>query len=511
MNRQPGSHPDLADRYHALLNVARAIAAHRDLETLCRDLAHLLPRVIHVNYVDISLHDPKKDVMRLHTIQANTEADLVGGHEPATNAAPAGRVWQTQQPLLVPDVRQEARWPGVLGLMQQDGTRSFCFVPLTTARARLGAMGFLSRREEAYREADLELLSQIGAQVAVAVENALAFQEIAELKEKLAQENLYLEEELRLAEGFEDIVGDSAALMQVLKQVEIVASTDSTVLIQGETGTGKELIARGIHRLSGRSGQSFVKLNCAAIPTGLLESELFGHERGAFTGAISQKIGRFEIADKGTIFLDEVGEIPLELQAKLLRVLQEQEFERLGSPRTVRVDVRVIAATNRDLKRLVETNQFRSDLFYRLNVFPVTMPPLRERLEDIPALVRFFSQHYARRMKKEIATIPSGTLDKLLRYPWPGNIRELENLIERSVILSQGTELQVPVSELETRTAAGHSKTLEEAERTVILRMLQDTHWIIGGSAGAAARLGMKRTTLTSRMKKLGIVRPRPG
>jgi len=510
MNQQSASPCEtLAERYQALLEVAQAISSHRDLDKLVRELAQRLPRVVQVNYVDLSLYDSIKKLMRLHTIQANVPADLVGGHEVAIEDCPAGLVWQKQQPVLVPKLTEERRWPKVIGHMKEDGTESFCFVPLTTARGQLGAMGFMSLQSEAYSDADIEFLQQVAQQVAVAVENALAFQQIAELKDKLAKEKLYLEEELRTEHGFDDIIGDSNALKQVLKQVEVVAPTDSTVLIQGETGTGKELIARAIHRLSSRGERTFVKLNCAAIPTGLLESELFGHERGAFTGAISQKAGRFELADKGTIFLDEVGEIPLELQSKLLRVLQEQEFERLGSTKTIRVNVRLIAATNRDLKSLVETKQFRSDLYYRLNVFPVTMPPLRERREDIPILVRYFTQHYAVRMKKNIQTVPAKTLDVLSRYAWPGNIRELENLVERSVILTQGTDLRVPMGELET---AGHlssfTTTLEDAEREQILRALGEAKWVIGGPSGAAARLGVKRTTLQSKMQKFGITRP---
>ena len=500
---------DLEERYQALLEVVQAISAQRDLDQLFRDLAHRLPRVVQVNYVDLSLHDPIKKVMRLHTIQANVPADLVGGHEVPIDDCPAGLVWQEQQPLLVPKLTEERRWAKVIGQMREDGTESFCFVPLTTARGRLGAMGFLSLQREAYSDSDVEFLQQVAKQVAVAVENALAFQQIAELKDKLAKEKLYLEEELRFEHGFDDIIGDSAALRKVLKEVEVVAPTDSTALIQGETGTGKELIARAIHRLSGRRERTFVKLNCAAIPTGLLESELFGHERGAFTGAISQKAGRFELADKGTIFLDEVGEIPLELQSKLLRVLQEQEFERLGSTKTIRVNIRLIAATNRDLKSMVEANQFRSDLYYRLNVFPITAPPLRERREDIPTLVRYFTQHYAVRMKKNIQTVPTKTLDVLSRYAWPGNIRELENLVERSVILTQGTDLQVPMNELQAHdhpASTAHS-TLEEAEREQIRRALHEARWVIGGPSGAAARLGVKRTTLQSKMQKLGISR----
>lgn len=511
MDRSPLSPCEtLAERYQALLEVAQAISAHRDLDELFREIAQRLPRVVRVNFVGLSLYDPGKNMMRLHTVQANVPADLIGGHEEPIDETPAGLVWQTQQPLLVPDVARETRWPTVMRCMQEDSSRSFCFVPLTTGARRLGAMGFVSLEKEAYSEADLEFLQQVANPVAVAVENALAFQEIAQLKDKLAKEKLYLEEELRLEHGFEDIIGDSDALKQVLKQVEVVAPTDSTVLIQGETGTGKELIARAIHRLSGRNERTFVKLNCAAIPTGLLESELFGHERGAFTGAIMQKAGRFELADKGTIFLDEVGEIPLELQSKLLRVLQEQEFERLGSTKTIRVNVRLIAATNRDLRAMVEAKQFRSDLYYRLNVFPVTVPPLRERREDIPTLVRYFTQHYAGRMKKNIQAVPAKTLEILSHYAWPGNVRELENLVERSVILTQGTDLQVPISELQTTSDSTSSSmtALEEAERDHILRALQEAKWVVGGASGAAARLGVKRTTLQSKMQKFGIIRP---
>ena len=337
----------------------------------------------------------------------------------------------------------------------------------------------------------------------------LSLEEITELKDKLAKEKLYLEDEIRTESNFEEIIGESAALKRILKQVETVAPTDSAVLIQGETGTGKELIARAIHNLSTRRERTFVKMNCAAIPTGLLESELFGHERGAFTGAIAQRVGRFELAHQGTLFLDEIGDVPLELQSKLLRVLQEQEFERLGSTRTIRVDVRLVAATNRDFAQLVADKQFRSDLYYRLNVFPVVVPSLRDRPEDIPLLVRYFAQQYARRMNKPIVTIPTDTMTTLSKYHWPGNIRELENLIERSVILSQGPDLRVPLGELEapTVTVPNDVATLETAEREHILRVLRETNWVIGGLSGAAARLGMKRTTLQSKMQKLGISR----
>jgi formate hydrogenlyase transcriptional activator len=347
--------------------------------------------------------------------------------------------------------------------------------------------------------------------VAFAVENALAFQEIAALKDKLAAEKIYLEDEIRSDYNFEEIIGEAPALKRALSEVETVARTESTVLIRGETGTGKELIARAIHDLSPRKQRTLVKINCAAIPTGLLESELFGHERGAFTGAIAQKIGRFELADGGTIFLDEVGDIPLDLQAKLLRVLQEQEFERLGATRTTRVDVRVVAATNRNLEEMVAAGTFRNDLYYRLNVFPIALPPLRERRDDIPLLVRYFTQKLARRMNKPIEAIPADAMALLCGYDWPGNVRELENAIERAVILTSGNVLQVPLAGFRRgRAQPLASATLEATEREAILSALRECGWILGGARGAAARLGLKRTTLQSRMQKLGISRPTP-
>jgi formate hydrogenlyase transcriptional activator len=356
-------------------------------------------------------------------------------------------------------------------------------------------------------------LQLVANQVGVAVENALAFQEIAALKDQLAKEKAYLEDEVRTEHDFGEIVGESAALRGVLKKVETVAPTDSTVLVFGETGTGKELVARALHELSPRKGRTFVKLNCAAIPTGLLESELFGHERGAFTGAMSQKIGRFELAHQGTLFLDEVGDIPLELQPKLLRVLQEQEFERLGNTKTLRVDVRLVAATNRDLAKMVADGRFREDLYYRLNVFPVVVPALRERRDDIPRLVRHFTQRFARRMGRRIETIPAVMMDALVHYSWPGNVRELQNVIERAVILSPGPTLHVSPNDLQTAAImapepAAAAVTLADAEREHILGALGETGWVVGGPKGAAARLGMKRSTLQKKMKKLGISRP---
>src|SRR6266478_6011253 len=385
--------------------------------------------------------------------------------------------------------------------------KSICFVPLISrGRRPLGVLGLGKGQEDGFRKGDLEFLMQVANQVAIAVENAMAYKEIADLKDKLAQEKLYLEDEIRGESDFEGIVGQSSALRHVLNLVETVAPSDSTVLLLGETGTGKELIARAIHERSRRKERTFVKLNCAAIPSGLLESELFGHERGAFTGAIAQKTGRFELADQGTLFLDEVGDIPIEIQPKLLRALQEREFERLGSNRTKHVDVRLVAATNRDLEQMMENREFRSDLYYRLNVFPIRIPPLRERPEDILLLVRYFTQKYGRRMQKQIESIPAAAMRKLSSWYWPGNIRELENFIERSVILTHGTALQAPVAELGNSGRNNLVSVRYEADdRDEIVRLLRVTSGRVGGPDGAAARMGIKRTTLISRMKKLGI------
>jgi formate hydrogenlyase transcriptional activator len=411
-------------------------------------------------------------------------------------------------------------------VLQNEGLQNVCCVPLITQGRTFGSLNLASRRLDAFPPQDVELLQQVAAQIAIAVENALAFKEIDALKNKLAVEKLYLEEEIRSEFNFEEIVGESAVLKRALAQVELAAPAGTTVLLLGETGTGKELFARAIHNLSPRRDRTFVKINCAAIPSGLLESELFGHEKGAFTGAIAQKVGRFELADRGTLFLDEVGDLPLELQPKLLRVLQEQEFERLGGTRTTRVDVRVVAATNSDLSKLVAGRAFRSDLYYRLNVFPIQIPALRERPEDIPLLVRYFVQRFSRSLNKEVEYIPADAMDALSNYSWPGNIRELENLLERAVLLSPGKELRVPLSELKSATLAAPAdadssssfasltspaspvSTLEEAERQHILRALKQTQWRIAGPKGAAVLLGVKRTTLQARMRKLGIHRP---
>jgi formate hydrogenlyase transcriptional activator len=372
-------------------------------------------------------------------------------------------------------------------------------------------LGVASSREDALTESDRELVNEITKQVAIATANAVAVRDLEALKDRLAQEKLYLEDEIRNELNFEEIIGQSPALRQVLQLVETVAGSDSTVLLLGETGTGKELIARAVHDHSRRKARTFVKLNCAAIPTGLLESELFGHERGAFTGAIAQKVGRLELADQGTLFLDEVGDIPVEIQPKLLRALQEREFERLGSTHTKKVNVRLVAATNRDLEKMIATREFRSDLYYRLNVFPIRIPPLRERPDDIPLLVRYFAEKFARQMQKPIESIPATTMARLQAWHWPGNVRELENLIERSVILTSGSALQVPLAELE-ETDPGpvvptNGETLESADREHIIKVLRETRGILAGPNGAASRLGVKRTTLQYKIKKLGITR----
>lgn len=679
-------HQDLLhdrDRLRLLLEVTESIASHRDLTELLRDLAQRLPSIVPFDYINVVLHEPTRNVMRLWLLVASVPSTINPGFEMPVEESAGGWVWTHQQPLTVNDLSREQRFPKLMSMLRENGVQSFCTVPLTTAHRRLGAMGFGSLQPTTYQDADLqfmqqvakqvavaidnainsdqlarerdrqelllkvnnavvahldlddlftavsaclrtviqhdgsslllhnaetgqwrihvldftnnesfieeggdkdcpespscraiatgkpavfrehdlkdmagssriaqelldrsvksfcsvpllshnrtmgalnvgrrqdegfssedvELLRQVAQQISIAVENALAYKQIAQLKDKVTKEKLYLQEEIQTEYNFQEIVGESQTLRRVLKEVETVAATSSTVLILGETGSGKELIARALHNLSDRRERTFVKLNCAAIPTGLLESELFGHEKGAFTGAIATKIGRFETADKGTLFLDEVGEIPLELQVKLLRVLQEQEFERLGSTRTIRVDVRVVAATNRDLGQMVEEQKFRSDLYYRLKVFPITLPPLRERVEDIPALVRHFAQKFALRMKKRIETIPAEAMKALQAYAWPGNVRELENFIERAVILTSGSDLRAPLSELKSLSPSsnGSPKTLEDAEREHILKALREAKWTIGGSGGAAAKLGMKRTTLQSKMQKLGIMRP---
>jgi formate hydrogenlyase transcriptional activator len=499
----------------ALVRLFRAIGHYSSISELTSVIASEAAPLIQLDCVGISRRNDATGAVEWHVaipgigMESRSTAELTGH-------LLTGWVYQEDKPLIIGLLDRETRLQSKILQRLPEEIRSICAVPLSCPHHKLGALFFGSVSENAYGEKAVRFLSLLATQVCSAIENHLAYDQITVLKEKLQEEDLYRdEEEVRELQGFEEIVGHSATLRTLLRQVETVAPTDCTVLVCGETGTGKELIARAIHNRSCRHKAPFVKLNCAAIPTGLLESELFGHEKGAFTGAISQRIGRFELANHGTMFLDEIGEIPLELQPKLLRVLQEREFERLGSSRTLHTDTRLIAATNRDLEKMVEESRFRADLFYRLNVFPIRVPPLRERPEDIPILVRHFAKQYGARMNKQIHAIASETVKALCEYRWPGNIRELQNVIERAVVVTKGSELRVPLSELKRQPApdAGGActGTLEEAERAHILATLKQTDWVIAGANGAAARLGMHRSTLQFRMKKLGITVVRAG
>jgi formate hydrogenlyase transcriptional activator len=504
------------DQLDLLLEVTNAVVTQLDTRALFAAVAPALRRCCSADVAALALFDRDEGVLRHHACDVPADFCPHGSTElprpmlRSLDGSPSGLVFTSRKPRIFSLAELEA-FPDT-GFLREKGIRSVCSVPLATAQEVLGTLDLGAFAPDAFSPDQYQLLTRVAGQIAIAVSNAFAYKRIEELNAQLAQEKLYLQDEIRSEHGFEEIIGRSRSLRRVLREIETVAPTDSTVLISGETGSGKELVARAIHQLSARRDHAFVKLNCAAIPTGLLESELFGHEKGAFTGAITQRIGRFELANRGTVFLDEVGEIPLELQPKLLRVLQEREFERLGSARTLRTDARLIAATNRDLSALAGEQQFRQDLYYRLNVFPIHVPPLRERREDIPTLVRHFAQQFARRMKRTIETIPSETMETLTGYDWPGNIRELQNLIERAVILSAGSTLDVPLGPLGPRrpqpAASNGVETLESAERRHIVAALDERNWVIGGATGAAARLGLKRSTLQFRMRKLGIVRP---
>jgi formate hydrogenlyase transcriptional activator len=508
-----------SERVGLLLELTNHVVSNLDFRDLLRAVVASTRRVMGFDGAGVTLPDSDNTHMRIYamdfpfSVESVQEESLVPIDEDIS-----GEVFRTGK-LWCGSV-QEARRQGMKDTAQAE-VGTVCVLPLLSRGRVLGTFGVVKYQDNAFA-GDIEFLTQIANQVAIAVENALAFGEIRELKDKLAQEKLYLEDEIRSEMNFAQIVGTSASLRKALKRVETVAPTDSTVLIYGETGAGKELIARAIHDLSPRRSKPFVKLNCAAIPTGLLESELFGHEKGAFTGAIAQRIGRFEVANGGTIFLDEIGEIPLELQTKLLRVLQEREFERLGSSRTLRTDARLIAATNRDLEAMVNEQKFRSDLFFRVNVFPVHVPPLREREGDIPLLARHFAQQFSRRMNKVIETIPSAAMDALCRYHWPGNIRELQNVIERAVIVSTSPALSVDLADLNFSKAGRDLEraispkapangalhdVLEQSERQQILKALEQCNWVVAGPNGAAKHLGMKRSTLQQRIRKLGIAR----
>ncbi|HEV2859910.1 MAG TPA: sigma 54-interacting transcriptional regulator [Pyrinomonadaceae bacterium] len=507
------------ERAETLLEVSNAITTILDLRELLRATSDCLRRYFKHDLAGMALYDPESGQLRVHS-QEWVEPSAVYLEEGVLmplEGTPAGLAFRSRRPVLIQRLEEWTPSSPILKRALAAGIRSSCNAPLISHDRALGCVAIASRREAAFKEADAEMLGHIARQFAIAVENALQYREIEGLKNKLASEKLYLEEEIKAEYNFAEIVGQSRALKDVLEQIRTVAPTDSVVLICGETGTGKELIARAVHDLSARRERTMVKVNCAAIPTGLLESEFFGHERGAFTGAVAQRAGRFELANKGTLFLDEVGEIPVELQPKLLRVLQEQEFERLGGSRTIKVDVRLIAATNCNLRQMVAEKKFRSDLFYRLNVFPILLPPLRERAEDIPLLAGYFAQKHSRRMNKRIDSIPSETVEALCRYGWPGNVRELENFVERAVILTRGHELQAPLAELEVPAAgaAGASVSaaapaglvsLADAERAHIEDVLRHTKGVVGGRGGAAEILGLPISTLRDRMKKLGLM-----
>jgi formate hydrogenlyase transcriptional activator len=495
------------DRLKLILELTNQVVSNLNFHELLQAISASVRRVMCCDAAAIMLPEPDGAHLRIHALDFPdrkgffTEDILI----PVEGSMP-GETFQSGKPWVVNRLDSSQVSPEMYAKAAGEGMNSFCDVPLASRGRLLGVLALASREENAFDRDEITFVSQVAQQVAIGLENALAYGEISNLKDKLAQEKLYLEEEIRGEIDFEGIVGQSSALRHVLDLVETVAPSDSTVLLLGETGTGKELIARAVHDRSRRKDRTFVKLNCAAIPTGLLESELFGHERGAFTGAIAQKIGRLELADQGSLFLDEIGDIPLEIQPKLLRALQEREFERLGSTHTKKVDVRLVAATNRDLEKMIEDREFRGDLYYRLNVFPIRIPPLRERPEDIPLLVRYFTQKYGRRMEKKIESIPSAAMKKLSSWHWPGNIRELENFIERSVILTHGTALQAPISELgNSGRTAPLAGTREANEREEIVRVLKTSNGRVAGPNGAAARMGLKRTTLIARMKKLGV------
>lgn len=512
------------DRLLLLLNLTSRITSSLDLREVLRAIAANIRQVIHADLVTVSLPDGSSGKIRVFAMDFPHGKGLIKEDLLVAPSTAAKKAMDTLKSVVLDSQESDNCVSG-----NAEGIRAQCIIPLVNRDRVLGILCFSRTTGTPFVPEDVDFLSRASGQIAIAIENALVYHEISELKDKLAQEKLYLEEEIRGDSGFERIIGKSAPLKHILEIVDTVAPSDSTVLLLGETGTGKELIARAIHDRGRRKDRTFLKLNCAAIPTGLLESELFGHEKGAFTGAITQKIGRLELADQGTLFLDEVGDIPIEIQPKLLRALQEREFERLGSTHTRKVNVRLVAATNRNLEKMVADREFRSDLFYRLNVFPIRIPSLRERKEDIPLLVSYFVQKFAKQMQKQIESVPSAVMKGLTAWEWPGNIRELENFIERAVILTRGKALEVPLTELrktETEMAVDAvvnkrraarkafssgpdintgAAEYERKQREEIIQSLRACRGRVGGTGGAAIRLGISRTTLIYRMRRLGI------
>ena len=500
------------DRLRTLFDITNALVSKLEQDELFSAISDQISKLIRHDYALLTLRNQTGglDVYALHCRHPQLVDLLKGPLDPA--GMPSAEVLATGKPVVARATDIDRYASPNFGRFVALGTRSVCLVPLIARDHTIGTLDLGRTTDDAWTPEDVEFLASVANQIAITVENALAFRELEEIKERLTTEKLYLEDEIRLDQNIGSMVGEGPAFHAVLKGIQTVAPTDATVLITGETGTGKELVARAIHELSSRSKGSFVKVNCAAIPASLLESELFGHEKGSFTGAVAQRIGRFELAHRGTLFLDEIGEMPLELQPKLLRAIQDQEFERVGGTRTIRTDARFVAATNRDLKAMVEANRFRADLYYRLHVFPLNVPPLRDRREDIPLLTRYFVQKLAHRMGRNIDTIPTSALDALTDYDWPGNIRELQNVLERSVILTNGNVLQVAMPELIGKagviTLPGRSSAESScAERARILKALEEAKGQVGGPDGAAARLGLKRTTLQSRMRKYNIAR----
>jgi formate hydrogenlyase transcriptional activator len=516
------------ERFELLLDLTTKITSSLDLREVLRAVAANIREVVHADAVSVSLPDATSGKLRVFAMDFPQGKGVIKEELVVTPSSAAKKAMGTLKPVVFGMRERHELSPE--GYAEAEGIKTVCLIPLVNRDRVVGILSILRTTEVPFMPEDVDFLSRASGQIAIAIENALAYREISELKDKLAQEKVYLEEEFRSEMGFEQIIGKSAALKHVLELVETVATSDSTVLLLGETGTGKELIARAIHDRSRRKERTLVKLNCAAIPTGLVESELFGHEKGAFTGAITSKIGRLELADQGTLFLDEVGDIPIEIQPKLLRALQEREFERLGSTHTRKVNVRLVAATNRDLENMVANREFRSDLYYRLNVFPIRIPPLRDRTDDIPLLVSYFVQKCAKEMQKRIDAVPVSVMKGLTSWDWPGNIRELENFIERAVLLTRGRSLEAPLAELRKTTSKEDSPdTLHELkqvaeertdspsgkanvadeyarkQRDEIIQALTACRGRVGGADGAAARLGMNRTTLLSRMKKFGI------